>query len=164
MVQVEQLGERLRLALRVVGLQLELGERERLRVAEQLVEPVARRMELDAVARARRDERPPAAVLLHAQLELVGPRERRGEVVLVERDADVVDARDVPLPRLDDDVHRAALELGQPQLEAEPVEVLPGDARLVARVLVADPPVAGDELEAELGEVPGLDLADPVRH
>ena len=61
----------------------------------------------------------------------------------------------VPLPGLDDDVDRAALELGEAQLEAEPVELLPGDARLVARVLVADAPVAGDELEAELARGTG---------
>ena len=57
-------------------------------------------------------------MLLDAQLELVGPRERRGEVVLVEREPDVVDARQVPLPRLDDDVDGAALELREAQLEA----------------------------------------------
>ena len=131
---------------------------------EQLLEPVARRVELDAVAGARRDERAPAAVLLHAQLELVGARERRGEVVLLERDADVVDARQVPLPRLHDDVDGAALELGQPELEAELVELVPGDARLVARVLLADAAVARDELEPELREVARLDLADPARH
>ena len=66
-------------------------------------------------------------MLLHAQLELVGAGERRGEVVLLERDADVVDARQVPLPGLHDDVDRAALELGEPELEAEPVELVPGD-------------------------------------
>ena len=96
-VQIEQLGQRFCLPLRVVGPELELGDRERLRVPEQLLEPVARRMELHAVAGAGRDERPPAAVLLHPQLELVGACERRGEVVLVERDPYVVDARDVPL-------------------------------------------------------------------
>ena len=70
-------------------------------------------MELHAVAGAGPDEFPPAAVLLHSQLELVGARESGGEVVLVERDPYVIDARDVPLPGLDDDVDRAALELRQ---------------------------------------------------
>src|SRR4051812_5623233 len=108
-VQIEELGQRFRLPLRVVGPELELGDRQRLRVVEQFLEPVARRMELHAVAGAGRHERAPAAVFLHTQLELVGPSERRGEVVLVERDPDVVDARNVPLPGLDDDVDGAAL-------------------------------------------------------
>ena len=63
------------------------------------------------VARVRRDERPPAAVLLHAQVPLRRPREHLLELVLVERDAEVVDPRQPPVPRLDDDVDRAALEL-----------------------------------------------------
>ena len=117
-------------------------------------------MQLDAVAGARRDERAPAAVLLDAQLELGRAREHRREVVLVERDPDVVDARQVPLPRLDDDVDRAALELAEPQLEAVAGRAPPRRRRARRRVLVADPPVARDELEAELAEVAGLDLAD----
>ena len=52
-------------------------------------------------------------------------REHRLELVLVEREPEVVDARHRPLARLDDDVHRAALELGEPQLEARRVELLP---------------------------------------
>ena len=97
--QLEQLGERLGLPVRIVRLQLQLGDREHVGVLEQLLEPVARRMQLDAVAGARRHERSAAAVLLDAQLELVGARERGREVVLVERDPDVVDARQVPLAR-----------------------------------------------------------------
>src|SRR4051794_475536 len=120
---------------------------------EHLLEPVAGRMELDAIARSRRDERSAAAVLLHAKLELVGPGERRGEIVLVERNADVVDARQVPLARLHHDVDGAAFELGQAQLEAGAVELVPRDPGLVARVLLADAAVARDELEAELREV-----------
>ena len=38
---------------------------------------------------------------------------------------EVVDARQAPVPGLDDDVDRAALELRQPQLEAVAVELLP---------------------------------------
>ena len=63
------------------------------------------------VARVRRHERAPAAVLLHAQVPLRRPREHLLELVLVERDPQVVDARQAPVPRLDDDVDRAALEL-----------------------------------------------------
>ena len=87
-------------------------------------------MQLEAVAGSRRHERPPAAVFLHAQLTQLGTRERRDEIVLVEREAEVVDPRQLPLARLDDDVHRAALELGQAQLEAQLVELLPAVAGL----------------------------------
>src|SRR5215211_1540574 len=120
-------------------------------------------MKLDAISRARCDERASAAVFLHAERELVGARERRGEGVLLERDADVVDARQVPLARLDDDVDGAALELGQPQLEADPVQLVPRNARLVARVLFADAPVARHELEAELRQIARLNFADAAR-
>ena len=51
--------------------------------------------------------------------------EHRLELVLVERDAEVVDAGDPPVARLDDDVHRAALELRQAQLEPLLVELAP---------------------------------------
>src|SRR5262249_13658162 len=77
-----------------------------------------------------------------------------------ERDPDVVDARDPPVPRLDHDVHSPAFELRQPQLEPVVVEPLPRDARLDGDVLVADPPVAGDQVEAEAAQVPRLDLAE----
>ena len=53
----------------------------------------------------------PLSVLLHAEAELVGARDRRREIVVVEHEADVVDARQVPLPGLDDDVDGAAVEL-----------------------------------------------------
>jgi hypothetical protein len=50
-------------------------------------------MELEAVARVRRDERAPAAVLLDAQLAYLGACQSRDEVVLVQREAEVVDPR-----------------------------------------------------------------------
>ena len=133
------------------------------RALEQLVDPLARRVHLEPVAGVRRDERAPAAVLLHAQVPLRRAREHGLELVLVERDAEVVDARDPPVARLDDDVDRAALELREPQLEAVVVELLPRDARLDRDVLVADPAVAGDEVEAELAEVARLDVAELAR-
>ena len=98
-------------ALGLVGPQLQLGQTELRLAREQVVDPVARRVHLDAVARVRRDERAPAAVLLDAQVPLRRPREHLLELVLVERDPEVVDARQPPVPRLDDDVDRAALEL-----------------------------------------------------
>ena len=121
-------------------------------------------MHLEPVARVRGDERAPAAVLLDAQVPLRRPPEHRLEVVLVERDAEVVDARDPPVTRLHDDVDRAALELRQPELEAVVVELLPRHARLDRHVLVADPAVAGDEVEAELAEIARLDLAQLAGH
>src|SRR2546423_356325 len=104
---------------------MELGEPQLLLVLEQLVEPVARRMELEPVARVRRDEGTPAAVLLDPQVPHLRARERGDEVVLVERKAEVVDAGEIPLARLDDDVDGAALELRQTELEADPVELVP---------------------------------------
>ena len=46
----------------------------------------------------------------------------------------------------------------EPQLEAVAVELLPRDARLGRDVVVADPAVARDEIEAELAEVARLDV------
>src|SRR5205814_7252824 len=48
---VEQLGDRLGLALGIVRLQVDLREAEPVGLGEQLVDPVARRMELEPVAR-----------------------------------------------------------------------------------------------------------------
>ena len=91
----------------IVRLQVQLREPQPVAALQQLVDPVARRVELEPVAGVRRDERPPAAVLLHAQLRLLGPGDRALELVLVEREPEVVDARQRPLARLHDDVDRA---------------------------------------------------------
>ena len=87
---------------------------------EQLLEPLARRMHLEPVAGVRRDERAPAAVRLDAQLALDGAVDHLLKLVLVEREPEMVDARQVPLAGLDDDVDRAALELGEPSLKPIP--------------------------------------------
>src|SRR5688500_3091147 len=139
-LEVEEFREHAGLLLRLVGLELQLAESELVALADEVLEPVARRVELEAVADAGRDERAAAAVLLYAQVARRRGLERLLELVVVESDADVVDARERPLARLDDDVDRAALELGQPELEAAPVEVVPGDAGLERRLLVVDPP------------------------
>src|SRR5205085_5675347 len=86
------------------------------------------------------------------------------EIVLVEHDADMVDARDPPVAGLHDDVHRAALELRQPQLEPVLLETLPGDSRLDGNVIVPDAAVARDQTEAELADVACLDLTELRRH
>ena len=85
------------------------------------------------------------------------------ELVLVEREPEVVDARQLPLAGLDDDVDGAALELGEPQLEAHLVELLPRDPGLERLVVLADPAVARDERERELADVARLDLAHAAR-
>src|SRR6266404_5685969 len=160
---VEEVRERVRLALRVVRLQVQLGEAQPVGRAEQLGDPVARRMELEAVARVRGDERAAAAVLLHAQPRLLGARERAIELVVVEREAEMVDAWQRPLPGLHDDVHGAQLELRQPELEPDRVQLRPRDAGRVRLQVLADAPMARDEVEAELPDVPRLDLAHSAR-
>ena len=122
-------------------------------------------MELQPVARVRRDERAPAAVLLHAQVALLRARESCDEVVLVEREPEVVDARQLPLSRLHDDVDGAALQLGQPQLEPHRGRGRPSRSPASNEVvLLADAAVPGDELEAELADVARLDLPHLARH
>src|ERR671912_322549 len=56
----------------------------------------------------------------HAQLLVDGAIDDLGEFVLVECEPEMVDARQVPLAGLDDDVDGAPLQLGQPELEAHP--------------------------------------------
>src|ERR1051325_8734899 len=102
-------------------------------------------------------------MLLHADLGLFCARARLLELLVVEGEPEVVDARQGPLARLDDDVDRPELELRQAQLEAELWELRPGDARLVGREVLSDPAVAGDEVEAELADVARLDLPHPAR-
>ena len=50
-------------------------------------------------------------MLLHAQLAYLRARQRRDEVLFVEREPEVVDARQLPLAGLDDDIHGAPLDL-----------------------------------------------------
>ncbi len=121
-------------------------------------------MKLEPVAGVRRDERAPAAVLLHAQAAGVGALQRLVEFNFVESEAEVIDARQRPLPRLHDDVDGATLELRQAELEAERVELAPRDAGLIRGEVLADAAVARDEVEAELADVARLDLANPARH
>src|SRR6185437_2414862 len=162
--RVEQLRKSACLRGRVLGLQPQAREAHRLALAEQVLDPFPRRVDLDPIARAGGDEGAPAWVLLDAQLVALCAFHYLDELVLVEREADVVDAGQIPLPRLDDDVDGSSLELGQPQSKSLPVELLPRHAGLEVRLLVADPAVARDELEAELRGVACLDLAHLARH
>src|SRR5712691_10152976 len=75
----------------------------------------------------------------------------------------MIDAWQRPLTWLHDDVDRAQLELGEPQLEAHRVELRPRDAGLVRRQIFADPAVPRDEIEAELADVARLDLPHAAR-
>ncbi|OLE17905.1 MAG: hypothetical protein AUG88_05450 [Actinobacteria bacterium 13_1_20CM_4_68_12] len=161
---VEQLGESACLRGRVLGLQSEAGEAHRLSLAEQFLDPFPRWVDLDPITGAGGDEGAAARVFLDAQLEALRPLHHLDELVLVERKADVVDAGEVPLPGLDDDVDGAALELREAQPKAEPVELLPWHAGLEMGLLVPDPPITRDELEAELGDVARLDVAHIARH
>src|SRR5919201_865817 len=161
---VEQLRERGRLSAGILGFQPQAGEAHRGAVGQELLDPLARRVHLDAVAGARGDERTAARIFLHTQLHPLRPLHDVDELVLVEREPDVVDSRHVPLARLDDDVDGTPLELGESQAKAEPVELLPRHARLVVRLLVADPAVARDEAEAELRDVAGFYVPHLARH
>ena len=142
---------------------MELGEPELRGVAEEIIEPLARRVDLEAEAGLGGDEGPPLRVLLHLQPAEIRAREHGDELILVESDSEMVDARDLPVARLDDDVDRPPLELAQPQPEAHPVELLPWHARLERRLLLADASVAAEEAEREPAEIPRLGLAHLAR-
>src|SRR5919204_4958184 len=121
-------------------------------------------MKLEPVAGVRGHERAASSVFLDAKVPQLRAGERRDEIVLVEGESEVIDARQLPLARLHDDIDGAAFELRQPELEAHLVEVLPAVAGLERRRLLADPAVPCDEREAELADVAGLDLAHLARH
>jgi glyoxylase I family protein len=161
---VEHVRKGLGLRLRVIGLQVEFREAQTVTLLEQIVDPVARRMELEPVAGVRRHERAAPAVLLHAQVGIFGTCDRALELVVVERQPDMVDAWHCPLSRLYHDVDRAELELRQAQLEPERVELHPRHPRLVRRQVLPDAAVARDQLEAELADVARFDLAHLARH
>jgi len=97
---------------------------------------------------------------IDAQVPLDGAFEHRVELILVEGDAEMVDTRNAPVARLHDHVHGTMLELGEPQLEAVTVEHLPGRSRLGRDVLVSDPAVPGDQIEAQLAQVASFEVAE----
>src|SRR5438874_7006980 len=160
----EDVSQRPGLRLGLVRAQLQLRQRENFALPQQVLDPVARRVDLEPVAGIGGDERAAAAVLLHAEVPLSGAGKHVVELILVEGHADVVDARHAPVTRLHDHVHCAALELREAELEAVAVELLPRDAGLEGDMVVADPPVARDEVETELADVACLDCAQLARH
>ena len=120
-------------------------------------------MHLEPVARVRRDERPAPAVLLDRRFH-ASPRAEHGlEVVLVERDAEVVDAgiRQCPgwtttltAPRWSSDSR--SLNPSRSSCSHE----TPGSTETCSSPIA---PVAGDQVEAELAEVARLDVAQLAR-
>ena len=75
---------------------MQLAQTQLVGLREQLVDPVAGRVHLEPVAGLGGDERALPRVVLDLQAEVGRALERLGEAVVVERDADVVDARDAP--------------------------------------------------------------------
>src|SRR3954452_18832428 len=161
---VEQVRERRRLPTGILGFQPQPGKAHRLAFGEQVVDPLARRMDFDPVADTRRDERPPPRIFLDSELEPLGSFHHLDELVLVQREADVIDPGQLPLSGLYDDIDGPAFELGQPEAEAEPLELLPWHSGLKMRLLVADPPVPRHEVKTELCDVAGLHVAHLARH
>ena len=141
------------------ALQLQLGQPELSPVGEQLVDPVTRRVHLDAGSR-RSSRRTCAGRRAPGRAGSTAPRASSTSWNSSSSSATPRwSTRGIaPVPRLDDDVDRAPLELGQPQLEPVLVELLPARAGLDRDVVVADPAVAGDEVEAELADVARLDV------
>jgi hypothetical protein len=119
---------------------------------------------LEPVAGLGGDEGALARVILDLQAEVAGPVQHGLVVVLLERDAEVVDARHIPVARLEDNVDGAAPYFHEAQAKADLVELLPGRASLEPVRALAAPAVAADELEAELAEIPGLEQPDLARH
>src|SRR5207244_6610173 len=117
-IDLQEPHERLSLRGRIVSLELQLRQAQLVTVREHLVDPVPLRVDLDPVARVGADERAPPRELLDAEAKLGRALEHVVELVVVEREPDVVDPRQPPLARLDDDVDRAALELAQAVAEA----------------------------------------------
>ena len=103
-------------------------------------------------------------MVLDLEAEIGGALERLGEAVVVERDADVVDARVLPVARLEDDVHGSARELDEAEPEADRVELLPRCPGLEPLGGLAAPAVAAEEAKAELAQVPGFQEPDLARH
>src|SRR4051794_39795505 len=76
----------------------------------------------------------------------------------------MVDARHIPVARLEHHVDGPAAELDEAEAEAHLVELLPGGSRLEPMRALAAPAVPADQLEAELAEVAGLEEPDFARH
>ena len=136
---------------------------EAVALVEQLVDPVARRMQLEAVARVRRDEvrLPPcsctrssassarASVRSNSSSSRARPRwSTRG----IAHWPGCTTTFTAPCSSS----HSRSLK----PISSSSVHEMPG---LVRRQVLADPPVARDQVEAELADVARLDLAHPAR-
>src|SRR6478736_1423525 len=162
-LEPEDRGESRRLRLRIVRSELQLRQAQLASRGDDVVDPLPRRVHLEPVAGIRRHERSPPRMLLDAEVPGRRALENFVKGILVEHDAQVVDAREPPVARLHDHVDGASLQLGEPKLEPVPLEILPGDPRLHRDGLVADAAVAGDQRKPELPDVAGLDLAQLAR-
>ena len=135
---------------------MQLSQRELVGVLERLLDPVARRVHLQAEARFRRDEGPLARMILNLEIELGRPLDRLVVSVLIECDAEMVDPRPLPVARLDNDVDGSLGELDEAKPEPLLLELLPRDAGLEPERSLAHPAVTADQLEAEPADVPRL--------
>src|SRR6266511_652958 len=160
----QHLGDELGPALGVVRPHVDLVEVEVVGLGERFLDPVPRRVHLEAIAGFGRDECSLPRMVLDLEAELASPFDDRLVLVLVERDPEMVDAGYVPVPRLDDDVDGSAPQLDEAQAKAHRVEVLPGGARLEPLRALPAPPVTPDELESELPQVAPLEEPDLARH
>ena len=163
-LEQEDLGQRDGLLLRVVRAQVQLPDLELLRLRERVVHPVTRRVHLQPVTGLRGHERSLPGMVLNLEPEIARAVEHGLVVLLVECDAEVVDAWHVPVARLEDDVDRPAPDLDEAKAKADPVELFPGRAGFEPVRALAAPAVAADELEAELAEIAGLEQPDLARH
>ena len=159
-VGVEDRRERLRLARRIVRLQVQLREAAARRPARGARRST--RAADGARAGSRRSwRRTCAARRAPARAARSARRAPDGqlELVLVEHEPEVVDARRWPLTRLDDDVHRpfssSVSRSLNPSRRARARR--PG---LVGGELLPDAAVARNQVECELADVPRFDLAD----
>src|SRR5919201_368083 len=141
---------------------MQLLDAEVVRGGEEVVDPVPARVHFQPVAGVGSDKGAPAAVFLHPEVELGGAAEHAEELLVLAREAEMVDARLRPLARLDHNIDRAALKLAQPEPKAELVELLPGDSWFVRSFLVSHASVTSNELEAELSEIAGFEVTDPA--
>ena len=143
---------------------MELGEAQVVRLGDRFLDPVPRRVHFEAVSRLGGDERALARVILNLEAEVRGALESAVVLLLFEGDAEVVNARDVPVPGLEHDVDRPPRDLDKPEPEAHAIELLPGGSRLEPVRALAPPAVAPDEREPELAQIARFEEPHLARH
>ena len=102
-------------------------------------------------------------MVLNLEAEVGGALEGAVVLVLVEGEPQVVDARGVPVARLEHDVDSPRAT--STSRSRKPISSsLPGRARFEPVRAFTAPAVAADEREAELAEIPRLEEPDLARH